>query len=229
MQNDQLIGLPVIHIDLGKRCGTVSGLILDPETRRVAGLVVNITRSRQRGLLAMEHVYALGSQAVTIADEAAIQSAAEDTALRALWQRRLNLIGMPVITVSGLGLGSVRSYRFKPDGAIHGLTVHPGGISFRRSCKDIPGHMLRSFGEDAVIVEAEATEVAGSEQGSTDSGVNTAETAKRDEARDERPSLARQLKDWIGRRYHTDAVPSRTQHSVSETDSDAERVRIQPD
>lgn len=159
MRSERLIGLPVMHIDLGKRCGVVQGLILDPHNRRVAGLVVSMEGWRKRGLLPMDKVYAAGEQAVTIEDESAIIAADEETDLRALWQRKLELEGMPVLTVTGRGLGSVDAYEFNPDGSIDTLYLTRGTRRRRpRGRSTIPGSMVRSFGEDAVIVAPEAEE-----------------------------------------------------------------------
>lgn len=158
MRSERLIGLPVIHIDLGKRCGVVQGLILDPAKRRVAGLVVSLAGWRTKGLLPIERVYATGEQAVTIDDESAILNANDDTELRTLWRRRLDLRGMQVLTVTGRGLGSVAAYEFGSDGEIE--TIHlqrnAKGLRAKRGRTSLPGSLVRSFGEDAVIVAGEA-------------------------------------------------------------------------
>lgn len=157
MQSEKLIGLPIVHINLGKRCGVVQGLILDPQERCVAGFVVSLPGWRKRGLLSMKHIYATGDQAVTIVDDMAIQAADEESELHSLWQRKLELRGMPVLTVTGRGLGTVEAYDFDLGGAIETVTVHRGGWSrLKRNQHTISGALIRSFGEDAVIVAAEA-------------------------------------------------------------------------
>lgn len=156
MHSESLIGLPVIHIDLGKRFGTVQSLILDPKGRRAAGMLIALGGWRKRGLLPMERVYAVGEQAVTIADEEAIIGMEEESELRSLWRRGLDLRGMQVLTVTGRDLGKVAAFTCSPDGVIETLYLRRGAMLRGRLPGTIPGTLVRSFGEDAVIVAAEA-------------------------------------------------------------------------
>lgn len=155
MRSERVLGLPVIHIDLGKRCGVVQELILDPKARRVAGLLVKTAGLWRKGLLPIERVYALGREAVTIDDEAAIQDPREETPLRTLWQRHLVLEGMPVLTVGGRGLGTITAYEFGEAGVIEAVHLQSAARG-RRGRTSLPGRLVRSFGEDAVIVSDEA-------------------------------------------------------------------------
>lgn len=159
MHSERLIGLPVVHIDLGKRFGTVQALVLDPKGRRLAGMVVALEGWRKRGLLPVECIYAVGEQAVTIEHEDALMSTEEDSELRTLWRRRLDLRGMQVLTVTGRDLGKVSAFLCSQDGTIE--TLYLGRTAKRRRGRHrstIPGTLVRSFGEDAVIVAAEAAE-----------------------------------------------------------------------
>lgn len=174
MHSERLIGLPVVHIDLGKRFGTVQALILDPKGRRIAGMVVGLGGWRKRGLLPVERIYAVGDQAVTIEDEGAISSLEEDTELRSLWRRGLDLRGMQVLTVTGSDLGNVSAFVCSAEGTIETLYLRRGSRRRRsRQRNTIPGSLVRSFGEDAVIVAAEAAEWLESEpETSRDSGAS---------------------------------------------------------
>lgn len=160
MRSLQLAGMPVIHIDLGCQLGTVHGVLLDPQARRVTALLVRIPQGwGRKGLLRIEDVYAIGDRAVTVQDQANLVLPDQDESLWSRWRERVDLHGMPILTEDGHGLGTVAAFDFELDGRITGLAVRQG--VWQRLTQPpwiIPGIYLRAFGPHAVIVEAQALE-----------------------------------------------------------------------
>lgn len=160
MLSKKLPGLTVVHIDIGVRLGTVRGILLDPATKRTTALLVNLTQGWMRkGLLAIEHVYAIGDQAVTVEDEAHLVMPDEENDLWARWKDRVDLHGMPILTERGEGLGVVDAFDFDLMGRITEIAIRQGVWKrFKGQAIGVPGAAIRSFGRDAVIVKAEFVE-----------------------------------------------------------------------
>lgn len=157
MLSKNINGLAVVHIDAGQRLGTVRGILLDPAKRRATALLVALTQGWMRkGLLAIEHVYAIGDQAVTVEDEAHIVTPDDENALWSSWKDRVDLHGMPILTERGEGVGIVDAYDFDLNGRITEITLRQGVWKrFKGQALTLPGAAIRSFGRDAVIVRAE--------------------------------------------------------------------------
>lgn len=157
MLSKQLPGLAVVHIDVGQRLGTVRSILLDPASRRAAALLVNLTQGWMRkGLLAVEHVYAIGAQAVTVEDETHLVTPDDENELWVRWRSRVDLHGMPILTERGEGLGVVEAYDFDLSGRITEIAIRQGVWKrFKGQTLTIPGASIRSFGRDAVIVRSE--------------------------------------------------------------------------
>lgn len=157
MLSKKLPGLAVVHIDVGQRLGTVRSILLDPAPRRAVALLVSLTQGWMRkGLLAIDHVYAIGDQAVTVEDAAHIVTADEESELWTRWRERVDLHGMPILTERGEGLGVVEAYDFDLSGRVTEIAIRQGVWKrFKGQTLSIPGASIRSFGRDAVIVRAE--------------------------------------------------------------------------
>lgn len=157
MLSKNINGLAVVHIDAGQRLGTVRGILLDPAKRRATALLVALAQGWMRkGLLPIEHVYAIGDQAVTVEEEAHIVTPDEDSALWASWKDRVDLHGMPILTERGEGVGIVDAYDFDLNGHITEIAIRQGVWKrFKGQALTLPGTAIRSFGRDAVIVRAE--------------------------------------------------------------------------
>lgn len=157
MLSKNINGLDVVHIDAGQRLGTVRGILLDPAKRRATALLVALTQGWMRkGLLPIEHVYAIGDQAVTVEDEAHIVTPDEESSLWASWKERVDLHGMPILTERGEGVGIVDAYDFDLNGRITEIAIRQGVWKrFKGQALTLPGSAIRSFGRDAVIVRAE--------------------------------------------------------------------------
>ena len=69
MRTRKLMGIPVLHIQAGVQLGRVCGFCVDPDSRRVAALLVKTKGLKWgRRVLAVSDVFGLGSDAVTVRD-----------------------------------------------------------------------------------------------------------------------------------------------------------------
>lgn len=178
MLSKNINGLAVVHIDAGQRLGTIRGVLLDPAKRRATALLVGLTQGWMRkGLLAIEHIYAIGDQAVTVEDEAHLVTPDEESALWSSWKDRVDLHGMPILTERGEGLGIVDAYDFDLNGRITEIAIRQGvWRRFKGQTLTLPGISIRSFGRDAVIVRAEfAAEIQAQQTAAKPSDVDVEE------------------------------------------------------
>lgn len=67
-----VIGRPVVSADTGKRLGTVSDLLLDDTGRQLLGLVVKHGALRGEGVLLVDSVQSLGTDAVVSHSDALV-------------------------------------------------------------------------------------------------------------------------------------------------------------
>lgn len=188
MLSSRILGLPVLDIDRGKRLGTVRSIVLDPAERRVAALGLQLAEGwRKRGLIAVEDIYAIGEQAVTLEDSERVADPDPKSHLGALARSRVDLRGTPLVTERGHGLGVVAEFEFDLSGALTALHIQQGALRrLTRSIEPIPGAWVRAFGADAVIVSAEAERLLAPAEPS--------EATKRDTSRN-----AKQPTGWLAK------------------------------
>lgn len=157
MRSRHLPGLPVLTLDSGTTIGRINRSVVDPEKKRVAALLVAPPRLWGKRLLPIESVHAFGGHAVTVGSAEALIPVDQDERLTVLLrERRIPLLGSPVVTAGGELVGTVRDYEIDPTGAISYLYVTDGvwrALSGREH--KVPGSALLALGRDAVIVTEE--------------------------------------------------------------------------
>jgi sporulation protein YlmC with PRC-barrel domain len=122
----ELAGRAVIDIEAAERIGTIDKLILDPEGRRIAGLVVAragsaFTGSKSTVVIPASAVHALGPDAVTIRQSAA---AGSDVSRLETLPRGQDVIGRKVVSEDGRFLGKVSDVLIeRSDGQIRGYLL----------------------------------------------------------------------------------------------------------
>jgi len=120
-----LRGRSVVDLDSATKLGSLDELILDPDGRRVAGLLVSegaaLLGERKRRLLPAAAVHAIGPDALTVRGGEA--AAADDANLRAL-PHLGDLTGRKAVSHGGKLLGFISDVLITPeDGRIVGYTL----------------------------------------------------------------------------------------------------------
>lgn len=157
MRSRRLPGLPVLTLDSGVTIGRIARSVVDPTNKRVAALLVSLSRWWGKRLLPIESVHAFGGHAVTVGSAEALIPIKENEDFAALlYEKRIPLLGSPVVTAGGELVGTVRDYEIDSSGAISTLYVTEGvwrALSGQEH--EVPGNALMALGKDAVIVTEE--------------------------------------------------------------------------
>lgn len=169
----QLIGLPVLTMNTGKKVGIVKDAWFD-ERWRLKGLVLEYAKwfAVKVRTVQWSAVLSCGDDAVFIADDSKVDTGKKQLLQRAYCMGVIHLKDMPVITVTGMQLGRVSDVYFYPlqDTQIIGYELTDGFISdlmegrkWLRTPSDYNEVLL---GQDAIIVptvsESELEPVAAS-------------------------------------------------------------------
>jgi uncharacterized protein YrrD len=161
-----IIGLPVLAVDSGKRVGHAKDILIDP-TWHIRGIVLE-TKHWFSSLRFVEeaNILACGEDAITIANENAIRNLNDDNQLYAFISGKRCMKGTPVITVGGHQLGMVEDVYLEQDWGrqIVGFELSEGFLSdVRDGRKWLPLPVQAIRGEDAIIVPVHCTrEIKGS-------------------------------------------------------------------
>lgn len=158
MRSKRLPGLAVVTIDSGEQIGRVQRLVIDPQRKSVAALLVSARGSFRKQLLPIEAVFAMGTHAVTVRNKEALGPLKGEGSASALARgERIDLLGSPVITARGELLGTVRDFEVTDRGEITALYVSGGLVrSLAGREASIPGELLLALGKDAAVVDERA-------------------------------------------------------------------------
>ncbi|CAM5704049.1 hypothetical protein SALBM135S_07602 [Streptomyces alboniger] len=134
----QTVGRPVVSSADASRVGTVAGLVVDPENRRITALRLEDTKAGG-DVIAWEDVHAVGPDAVVVATVATARFASADSAA----DRKL--LGQRLLTDGGDSAGTLADVTFDPaSGLLDALHTSRG--------ERIPGRRLLGCGSYAVVV-----------------------------------------------------------------------------
>jgi uncharacterized protein YrrD len=156
----EVIGLPILCVDSGKRIGVVSDIIFSPETREARALLLEhkgCTLGKQVVLL--RDVVSLGRDAVIVEDGNCIQKL-KDAERKEHLNGKARIHGMRIYTRTGNDLGTVKDVLFDySTGTIEGVEVSDGlfqDLAQGRNMIPLLGRV--EFGEDSILVDREAIE-----------------------------------------------------------------------
>lgn len=163
----ELIGMPVFSLDRGKEIGEIKNLVFDPVQRRVTDLIL-----REGGLfrrpevVPFETIEHIGPDAVVMKP-----AYSEKTEMDEIQQEELkqsfNLTGRRVVSENGRDLGTIYDLDINEEtGEVFGFELTQGVFRDTSSGKKyIEFDHIRTIGEDAVIVDADAATVILSQKG----------------------------------------------------------------
>jgi len=150
---NSLFGKPIIAQSTGERVATVQDVVLDlPPTRVVALLTARGGLLRSAHSIRWEQVISIGD----VGGETTPTSVNEDPELTALIKQAHQITGTTVITVDGTQLGTIADITIDERGQILGYELKQGLLQDLRGRTMLPIEQIRSFGNDALIVEQPA-------------------------------------------------------------------------
>jgi uncharacterized protein YrrD len=155
-----VIGNDVLTKEDGRKLHNVKDLIVDPDARAIAALLVD-----EGGLLSSSKVVPVdaierfGKDAVLITDASTVLSASKYPKVNAVIGRNETLVGKRVYSESGQQHGTISDIYFEEEtGAILGYEVSGGGLT--RAQSFLPAeHVVRTGADVAYIDDAGITEM----------------------------------------------------------------------
>jgi len=150
--------MPVYDLETGRVVGRVRRLIVDPDERRVVGLLLAGRLGKEPQCLPFRDVHAVGEHAVTVRGTDAIVPVSELPEMQEALRSRRRLYHAPILTEGGRFLGDVDEYTVNPrSGRIEALLLSGGLIrDLFRGQAVLPAHLVLTIGEDALIVRDQA-------------------------------------------------------------------------
>ncbi|MBP1995700.1 PRC-barrel domain-containing protein [Paenibacillus eucommiae] len=149
------VGLPVLAINTGKQLGRAKDLVID-DAWMITGIILESKQwFASLRYISSANVAAFGEDAITVADETAVQDLDDEAKLNAFIGGTRKIKGLPVITVGGEQLGIVEDVYLAQDWGtqIIGYELSEGFISDvkdGRKWLPMPDQAVR--GENAIIV-----------------------------------------------------------------------------
>lgn len=153
-----LTRMPVYDLETGRIVGRVRRLIVDPDERRVVGLLLATRLGKEAHCLPFRELHAVGEHAVTVRGLEAITPLSEQPDMVEVLRSRRRIYHAPVLTEGGRFLGDVDEFTVNPrTGRVEALFVSGGLIrDLFRGQAVLPAHVVLTIGEDAVIVRDQA-------------------------------------------------------------------------
>lgn len=153
LKSKEVIGLPVLTLNDGTQVGKITDIIIDNQKRRVVALEL----SEKSGLfkktenhIAIEHVYNIGADAVTIENLDFNQEISKEFSNFTI----SSLVGRKMILEDGTIVGKVGGINFKfPQGEISSISITDNKNSiFGEDKGNVDINRIRAIGKDAIII-----------------------------------------------------------------------------
>lgn len=156
----EVVGLPVICADNGKRIGVVSDIIFNPGSKKVKGFMLERKGCEiSKKAVFINDVVNLGKDALVIKDCTCVSKVGSNKKRPEL-KNRAEVKGLKVYTKSGQDLGIVKDILFDyKTASIEGLEVSDGLLQDIVQGRNIlPLFGKVEFSEETVLVDREAIE-----------------------------------------------------------------------
>ncbi|HET6454014.1 MAG TPA: PRC-barrel domain-containing protein [Armatimonadota bacterium] len=162
MNAQELVNAKVLDIGSGTTVGSVTGVLIDPQERKVVALRVDGGFLARPHYLAFENIVSAENDVVTIPTR---ESLVQRGSFRAIGMID-GLTGREVFTEDGMDLGTVQDYTVEPiTGEIHSITFavdkerlgglwHATGDSY-----NLPITLVKTLGENVIVDNSVPDEV----------------------------------------------------------------------
>ena len=152
--SQQVIGLPVISITDGNEIGRVKRLMINPAKGAVDFFVIDSAmQTLAGGVVPVEKVLGIGSDALTILEAADVSDIARIPAAIDLLQKNVTVLGTRIMTRKGTLQGVAGDIHVDEDNlcGIVGVEFVPGNAS--QASGIIPRTSVITFGQKLIVVE----------------------------------------------------------------------------
>ncbi len=156
----EIVGLPVLCIETGKRVGIVKDVIFIPVKKCVYGFQLERTGADLRNrLIRLDDVASIGSDAMVINSRSCIITA-KDAENDEEYESRGKVIGLRIFTKTGRDLGVIEDVLFDcTTGRIEGVEISDGLFQdIMTGRKLLPLFGKYEFSDESLLVDRDATE-----------------------------------------------------------------------
>ena len=175
-----VIGQDVFSLSDGLRVQSVKDLVVNDRHDAIVALLVD-----EGGLLGsstivpIESVHHFGPDAVMVETASSVIPAASDDRVAAILDRKVSLLGTPVVTTAGERIGKIGDLYFnESSGVIEGYEVSGGALGDAITGTSwLPLTAIQVIGPDVVIAEPEAADLVAEQVGGIQGAVAQARDA----------------------------------------------------
>lgn len=163
MRAEDFKKLAVVSIDSGAKLGYVDDLLFDTGNLCLAGFTVKL--EGHQSLLPMSEARSIGSDAITVQNDAAMRTSSAESALAAL-PNVDRMHKLKVVDEAGNYIGKVKSIDVDPqDTKISQIEVHEGGVlGIGGTTTTVAAGDIRSIGDELIVVALPAMTKAPDQQ-----------------------------------------------------------------
>ncbi|KNZ68906.1 PRC-barrel domain-containing protein [Thermincola ferriacetica] len=153
----KIMAMPIISIAEGIQIGTVKSLVVDPEQKEIAALVIDQKGwFREQKIIPYSKVSNVGDDAITIDQSSNVEKSTNLPEILKLLREKTDPIGLKVISETGKVLGHVDEYYIdEKSGQIVSLEISGKLMESLLKGKGLlPASQIITMGADAIVVKA---------------------------------------------------------------------------
>lgn len=153
-----LTRMPVYDVSNGRIVGRVHRLIVDPDARKVIGLLLATRLGKEARCLPFRNIHSIGEHAVTVRGMDAITRLSDLPDMEEVLRSQRRIYHSPILSEDGSFVGDVDEFTINAQsGRIDTLLISGGLIhDLFRGQVALPAHLVVTIGEDATIVRDQA-------------------------------------------------------------------------
>ncbi|SHI64702.1 PRC-barrel domain-containing protein [Desulfofundulus thermosubterraneus] len=158
-KSKQFTGMPVISLQEGQQIGVVRGLVVDPEKKAVAALIIEQKGwFKEQKYVPFNRVHSVGENVITVDRSTNAERGAKLPDIVKLVKDRIGIIGARIVTESGTLLGQVDEYYVDLEaGDIVGLEFSGGFLDSVISGRAfLDTTFVRTIGKEVIVTSNEA-------------------------------------------------------------------------
>ena len=160
-KSQEVIGLSIIHLETGKKLGTVCDLLFDEEQQFRGILMEDGGLFKRRKFISTDHIVSIGNDAVVVDNEHPFSANPKNKNWMSICSGDKKLKGRTILTSSGYEMGLVENVYFLEEmGTLIGYELSDGILNdIRDGRKWLKTKKPLIWGEDVLIAPADQIEV----------------------------------------------------------------------